>query len=251
MVQYSSPLQDDVAMTQRRRFTRVEMARVLMERNQYKERLMELQEAVRWTEMIRWGRWKLHILKHMHTHMFAPSGQSISQFHHINLSLQNFIFSLSTFFSQGFSRESSTTWEEEIYNLAIVSISPVLEFLETEFTLLKRQYYVYITFMFRLSLSSFARLFSSSSSPPPVKRPYNSVNIHYKSPSIGGYNQRRSQTMCQISTANCILEFMPEEWEKAHEYVSVSHVPHILIYTCLFSLLLCPLYSVIFLSCAL
>lgn len=41
-------------MAQRRRFTRVEMARVLMERNQYKERLMELQEAVRWTEMIRW-----------------------------------------------------------------------------------------------------------------------------------------------------------------------------------------------------
>ena len=37
----------------RKRFTRVEMARVLMERNQYKERLMELQEAVRWTEMIR------------------------------------------------------------------------------------------------------------------------------------------------------------------------------------------------------
>lgn len=31
----------------------MEMARVLMERNQYKERLMELQEAVRWTEMIR------------------------------------------------------------------------------------------------------------------------------------------------------------------------------------------------------
>lgn len=44
----------DMTMTQRRRFTRVEMARVLMERNQYKERLMELQEAVRWTEMIRW-----------------------------------------------------------------------------------------------------------------------------------------------------------------------------------------------------
>uniref|UniRef100_A0A8C2DP20 C-Jun-amino-terminal kinase-interacting protein 3 n=1 Tax=Cyprinus carpio TaxID=7962 RepID=A0A8C2DP20_CYPCA len=101
---------DDVAMTQRRRFTRVEMARVLMERNQYKERLMELQEAVRWTEMI-----------------------------------------------------------------------------------------------------SFARLFSSSASPPPVKRTYNSVNIHYKSPSPAGYNQRRSQTMCQISTSSCILEFMPED----------------------------------------
>ncbi|KAK9695935.1 JNK-interacting protein leucine zipper II [Popillia japonica] len=43
----------DVPMAQRKRFTRVEMARVLMERNQYKERFMELQEAVRWTEMIR------------------------------------------------------------------------------------------------------------------------------------------------------------------------------------------------------
>ena len=48
--------QDDVPMAQRKRFTRVEMARVLMERNQYKERLMELQEAVRWTEMIRASR---------------------------------------------------------------------------------------------------------------------------------------------------------------------------------------------------
>jgi len=38
---------------QRKRFTRLEMARVLMERNQYKEKLIELQEAVRWTELIR------------------------------------------------------------------------------------------------------------------------------------------------------------------------------------------------------
>ncbi|XP_077068467.1 C-Jun-amino-terminal kinase-interacting protein 3 isoform X13 [Siphateles boraxobius] len=126
---YSSPLQDDVAMTQRRRFTRVEMARVLMERNQYKERLMELQEAVRWTEMIR------------------------------------------------ASRESPALPEKKK--------SIIWQF--------------------------FARLFSSSASPPPVKRPYTSVNIHYKSPSPAGYNQRRSQTMCQISTSNCILEFLPEE----------------------------------------
>ena len=41
--------EEEVPMAQRKRFTRVEMARVLMERNQYKERLMELQEAVRWT----------------------------------------------------------------------------------------------------------------------------------------------------------------------------------------------------------
>ncbi|VDP74282.1 unnamed protein product [Echinostoma caproni] len=39
----------------RKRFTRAEMARVLSERNQYKERLMELQEAVHLTEALRAG----------------------------------------------------------------------------------------------------------------------------------------------------------------------------------------------------
>uniref|UniRef100_A0A3B5QTT3 C-Jun-amino-terminal kinase-interacting protein 3 n=1 Tax=Xiphophorus maculatus TaxID=8083 RepID=A0A3B5QTT3_XIPMA len=112
----------------RRRFTRVEMARVLMERNQYKERLMELQEAVRWTEMIRASR-------------ESPPIQE---------------------------KKKSTIWQ------------------------------------------FFARLFSSSSSPPPVKRPYSSVNIHYKSPSPA-FNQRRSHTMCQISTSNRTLEFFPED----------------------------------------
>ena len=38
---------EDVPMAQRKRFTRVEMARVLMERNQYKERFMELQVNIR------------------------------------------------------------------------------------------------------------------------------------------------------------------------------------------------------------
>ncbi|XP_074553729.1 C-Jun-amino-terminal kinase-interacting protein 3 isoform X17 [Halichoeres trimaculatus] len=127
---FSSPMQDgDMTMTQRRRFTRVEMARVLMERNQYKERLMELQEAVRWTEMIRASR-------------ESPPIQE---------------------------KKKSTIWQ------------------------------------------FFARLFSSSASPPPVKRPYYSVNIHYKSPSPAGFSQRRSHTMCQISTSNRTLEFFPEE----------------------------------------
>ncbi|RWS24925.1 JNK-interacting protein 3-like protein, partial [Leptotrombidium deliense] len=45
--------EEGIPMAQRKRFTRVEMARVLMERNQYKERLIELQDAVRWTELIR------------------------------------------------------------------------------------------------------------------------------------------------------------------------------------------------------
>lgn len=48
--------QADEERAQRKRFTRVEMARVVTERNQYKERLMELQEAVRWTEMMRVSR---------------------------------------------------------------------------------------------------------------------------------------------------------------------------------------------------
>ena len=37
-------------------FSRVELVRVLMERNQYKEKLMELQEAVRWAETVRANR---------------------------------------------------------------------------------------------------------------------------------------------------------------------------------------------------
>ncbi|CAI5674897.1 unnamed protein product [Oreochromis niloticus] len=127
---FSSPMQDgDMTMTQRRRFTRMEMARVLMERNQYKERLMELQEAVRWTEMIRASR--------------------------ENPPIQE--------------KKKSTIWQ------------------------------------------FFARLFSSSSSPPPVKRPFYNVNIHYKSPSPAGFPQRRSHTMCQISTSNRTLEFFPED----------------------------------------
>nr|XP_056719717.1 C-Jun-amino-terminal kinase-interacting protein 4-like [Euleptes europaea] len=61
------------------RFTRAEMARVVMERNLYKERLMELQEAVRRTELLRASReeqavqmkkssfWKIF------DHLFSPS----------------------------------------------------------------------------------------------------------------------------------------------------------------------------------
>uniref|UniRef100_A0A915E2I6 RH2 domain-containing protein n=1 Tax=Ditylenchus dipsaci TaxID=166011 RepID=A0A915E2I6_9BILA len=45
--------QEDIPMAQRKRFTRVEMARVLMERNQYKEKLIELQDALKFTEMQR------------------------------------------------------------------------------------------------------------------------------------------------------------------------------------------------------
>lgn len=63
----------------------------------------------------------------------------------------------------------------------------------------------------RTSTGSFSRLFSSSSSPPPAKRSYPSVNIHYKSPTTAGFSQRRSHAMCQISAGSRPLEFFPEE----------------------------------------
>ncbi len=159
----------------------------------------------------------------------------------------DFILCSSISHPQGVSRESFSTREEEVHNLAVVSITAVLGILSLCLTLksvckehqgldftqlkclndVKIVLALIVSFAFicfpvsthfalslSLSFSSFARLFSSSASPPPVKRPYTSVNIHYKSPSPAGYNQRRSQTMCQISTSSCILEFMPEEWEE-------------------------------------
>uniref|UniRef100_A0A672PFK4 C-Jun-amino-terminal kinase-interacting protein 4-like n=1 Tax=Sinocyclocheilus grahami TaxID=75366 RepID=A0A672PFK4_SINGR len=78
-------LKNDVPTAQRRRFTRVEMARVLMERNQYKERLMELQEAVRWTEMIRASRENSEVaekkrssIRQFFSRLFSSSSSSMS-----------------------------------------------------------------------------------------------------------------------------------------------------------------------------
>ncbi|XP_059510139.1 C-Jun-amino-terminal kinase-interacting protein 3 isoform X6 [Stegostoma tigrinum] len=122
---------DDVQVAQRRRFTRVEMARVLMERNQYKERLMELQEAVRWTEMIRASR-------------EYPSIQE---------------------------KKKSSIWQ------------------------------------------FFSRLFSSSSTAQPAKRP---PVLHYAAPNTygsSGFTKRRSHTMSQLSSADRTraVDFLPEE----------------------------------------
>lgn len=64
---------------------------------------------------------------------------------------------------------------------------------------------------FHASTGSFSRLFSSSSSPPPAKRSYPSVNIHYKSPTTAGFSQRRSHAMCPISAGSRPLEFFPDE----------------------------------------
>lgn len=45
--------EEGVPIAQRKRFTRVEMSRVLMERNSYKEKYFELQDALRWAELSR------------------------------------------------------------------------------------------------------------------------------------------------------------------------------------------------------
>ena len=69
---YVTVLQDDeegVPIAQRKRFTRVEMSRVLMERNSYKEKYFELQDALRWSELSRASKnedkrsaiWKLYV----------------------------------------------------------------------------------------------------------------------------------------------------------------------------------------------
>jgi len=44
--------EEGVPMAQRKRFTRNEMARVLMEKNQIKERLIDLQESIKWTDRV-------------------------------------------------------------------------------------------------------------------------------------------------------------------------------------------------------
>jgi len=71
-----------IPLAQRRRFTRVEMARVLMERNQYKERLMELQEAVRWTETLRAAR-ELNDEKNLHENRTNKKSSIFHFFHRL------------------------------------------------------------------------------------------------------------------------------------------------------------------------
>lgn len=46
---YDDSDDSETPISMRKRFSRIEMARVLLERNQYKEQLCELQDAVRWT----------------------------------------------------------------------------------------------------------------------------------------------------------------------------------------------------------
>ncbi|CAF3403031.1 unnamed protein product [Rotaria sp. Silwood1] len=60
--------EEDVPMADRKRFTRVEMQRVLLERNQYKQRLFELEEAIHWQDALRASKHEqMHPSTTMHT----------------------------------------------------------------------------------------------------------------------------------------------------------------------------------------
>merc|ERR1719354_797371 len=82
-IQLKNKMADEkMSSANRKRFTRVEMAKVLMERNQYKERLMELQEAVRWTEMIRAAR-ELNDEKNLHENRSSKKSSIFHFFHRL------------------------------------------------------------------------------------------------------------------------------------------------------------------------
>ena len=91
-------------MSQRKRFTRVEMARVLMERNQYKERLMELQEAVRWTETLRASR--------NHPDLNQPKTKSKSSIFQL---LVVFVFKFNRHFDQNLPKQFLTHSRSSFY----------------------------------------------------------------------------------------------------------------------------------------
>lgn len=192
-------------MAQRRRFTRVEMARVLMERNQYKERLMELQEAVRWTEMIRCGGRAAGLAR------MEASSSGPYQAPWVPVSpwrqavgcgqLGTGQEGLPPSPLQSLPGAPICAGEEEVHHLAVVSGARGGRGPGAEGPLGHGS---------PAASCSFSRLFSSSSSPPPAKRSYPSVNIHYKSPTTAGFSQRRNHAMCQIAGSRP-LEFFPDE----------------------------------------
>ncbi|KAI1233961.1 hypothetical protein IHE44_0004417 [Lamprotornis superbus] len=231
---------DNIPIAQRRRFTRVEMARVLMERNQYKERLMELQEAVRWTEMIRdaeinlvllclsielpvsthlsrrrrnplFGSWlllsvvKLKADLTMHID-FVSQAEKV----HECPGMETFLHSVSC--NKGLFSEGTYFWELKTF-YADQTKDPLIPVSCFPFcvSMVPLSVGTFSLTCWPFSVPSFSRLFSSSSSPPPAKRSYPSVNIHYKSPTTAGFSQRRSHTMCQISSGSRTLEFFPDD----------------------------------------
>jgi hypothetical protein len=68
-------------MADRKRFTRVEMQRVVLERNQYKQRLFELEEAIHWHDAVRASK---HGQSHSSSAMNTTSDNLFDQTHSKN-----------------------------------------------------------------------------------------------------------------------------------------------------------------------
>ncbi|XP_019748141.1 C-Jun-amino-terminal kinase-interacting protein 4-like [Hippocampus comes] len=172
----------DVPTAQRKRFTRVEMARVLMERNQYKERLMELQEAVRWTEMIR-----IHVYP-CNCYLFYGG------WHANNLS--------PTFNCSNPPSAGATACVHPSIRLSGCSFFPSLPFPSLPFPRPPPCPYN----------SSFSRLFSSSggaSKKPPAEAP---VNVKYNAPT--------SHIQPSVKKRSSALQQLPSDKSKAFDFLN-------------------------------
>ncbi|CAI2731775.1 unnamed protein product [Schistosoma spindalis] len=94
-----------------KRFTRSEMARILAERNHYKERLLELQDAVRFTETLR-------VSQKGHRELFMNKTPTIQQYKFdSNSPVSGPLQSLQKFFSSFTSGQRSENSNELIHNV--------------------------------------------------------------------------------------------------------------------------------------
>ncbi|CAH8598389.1 unnamed protein product [Schistosoma bovis] len=94
-----------------KRFTRSEMARILAERNHYKERLLELQDAVRFTETLR-------VSQKGHRELFMTKTPTIQQYKFdSNSPVSGPLQSLQKFFSSFTSGQRSENSNELIHNV--------------------------------------------------------------------------------------------------------------------------------------
>ncbi|KAH8857622.1 C-Jun-amino-terminal kinase-interacting protein 3, partial [Schistosoma japonicum] len=102
LLSYQDKTADSTNPAQLKRFTRSEMARILAERNHYKERLLELQDAVRFTETLRVSQ------KGQHPELLMPKATVHNKFDTVS-PVSGPLQSLQKFFSSFASGQRSET----------------------------------------------------------------------------------------------------------------------------------------------
>lgn len=110
LLSYQDKTADSTNPAQLKRFTRSEMARILAERNHYKERLLELQDAVRFTETLRVSQ------KGQHPELLMPKATGHNKFDTVS-PVSGPLQSLQKFFSSFASGQRSETSGESIHNV--------------------------------------------------------------------------------------------------------------------------------------